>query len=196
MKTKNFIYKVTNRIKSFLSEMNAKQKLLVSIAFVLLLIFFIKILFENDSDRIGQTIDYSHISAENLYTFSSIIEDKNIYVTVKSITDDFISICLGNTRDENGEMIMTNYIYNSMLISEYKNNISESEFNKKVEEMKNKVKTLNDNNYSLIPDNITEVEENYYLAKYEFNVNEQIISFYIGIMLDELNSQYYIWYLE
>lgn len=196
MKTKDFIYKVTNRIKSFLSEMNAKQKLLISIAFVLLLIFLIKILFENDSDRIGQTIDYSYISAENLYTFSSIIEDKNIYVTVKSITDDFISICLGNTRDENGEMIMPSYIYNSMLISEYKNNISESEFNKKVEEIKNKVKTLNDNNYSLIPDNITEVEENYYLAKYEFNVNEQIISFYIGIMLDELNSQYYIWYLE
>ena len=196
MKTKDFIYKVTNRIKSFLSEINAKQKLLISIAFVLLLIFLIKILFENDSDRIGQTIDYSYISAENLYTFSSIIEDKNIYVTVKSITDDFISICLGNTRDENGEMIMPSYIYNSMLISEYKNNISESEFNKKVEEIKNKVKTLNDNNYSLIPDNITEVEENYYLAKYEFNVNEQIISFYIGIMLDELNSQYYIWYLE
>ena len=115
-------------------------------------------------------------------------------INIKDLTNKYIED--GYDEIYASAKVAQDIILTYLFKSEYKNNISESEFNKKVEEIKNKVKTLNDNNYSLIPDNITEVEENYYLAKYEFNVNEQIISFYIGIMLDELNSQYYIWYLE
>lgn len=196
MQIKDVIKKNEKRLKVILSNLNNKQKLLLAIAFALLMVFIVNILIGSNSRRLGESIDYKNISGENLYTFSNIIEDENIYVTIKSISDDFISTCLGYKKNEDNEKINSDEIYNTFLENEYKKNISKGKFEKEVEELVSNVKKVNENNFSLIPKNITEYKENYYLVKYEFKFDEELLEIYIGIMLDDIDKQYYIWYLE
>ena len=194
MKLKEVVDKSISKIRVFLSNMNSSQKLLITIIFAALVMIVVKLGFENNSNL--AEIDYKVINGEYIYIASSVIDDNDVYVTLKSISDDFISICQGYKRNQNLDKISVEDVYNGVLTNEYKKSIKKKKFKERIEEFTNKINLISENNLSLIPDSITEYKENYYLVRYESSVNDKENNMYLGIMLDSSRQKYYIWYVE
>lgn len=188
--------KFNKKIKIFFNNLNYKQKLLLAIIFLLIMIFLVKVVFGNIVDNRNAVVDYSNTTGEDIYILSSELEDNNLYVILKNIADDIISECLEQKIDNNGKYITIERMYKEILTSNYKKNISKKEFISIAKNVANKYTSIIDNNLEFVPNNITEYSDGYYIVKYDFDINEENTSIYIGIGLDSSNNQYYIWYLE
>lgn len=195
MNKEGILINLIKKIKNFFLSLNNKQKLFIAIVLVTLLFILVNLASQKSDSNIN-SIDYLNITGSNLYTLSYVIEDKDLYVTLKSVADDFISMCLGYKKDENNEKFTSKYIYNYVLDTKYKNFISKRNFSNIVDDFEKNMKLIIDKNYSLIPSDIVEYNNGYYLVKYEYEIDDVMIQKYIGIILDDVNQKYYIWYLE
>lgn len=196
MKVKEFFNKYLEKIKFYIEGLTSKQKLIYSIVFVIAMAFIVKVIFGNIIKNRESVINYDKISGEEMYITSQSFDDENTYVILKSISDDIINEIIDKKRYSNGKLVPTKEIYNSVLTTDYRRNISLSKFKKLKAEIANKISEIKNNNLDIVPYSIVEYTEDYYLVQFSSKVGEQEINFYIGIVLNSVTKQYYIWYLE
>lgn len=196
MKVKEFFNKYLEKIKFYIEGLTSKQKLIYSIVFVIVMAFIVKVIFGNIIKNKESIISYDKISGEEMYITSQSFDDDNTYVILKSISDDIINEIMDKKRYSNGKLVSTKEIYNSVLTTDYRRNISLSKFKKLNAEIANKISEIKNNDLDIVPYSIVEYTEDYYLVQFSSKVGEQEINFYIGIVLNSVTKQYYIWYLE
>lgn len=194
-KIKKFFRKYIEKIKLVYANMNTNQKLISSIVFLVIMIILVKVLSSVAIKERNGGIDYNNTNGKDISLTLSSITDDDLYVTLKNISDDVISKFLGNQYDKN-KVISVNTIYKEILTSAYTESISKGKFNDIADAFINKINVIKQEYTELIPSNIVEYSDNYYLVKYKYEINEEEIELYIGIAVDTTRNIYYIWYIE
>ena len=194
-KIKKFFRKYIEKIKLVYANMNTNQKLISSIVFLVIMIILVKVLSSVAIKERNGGIDYNNTNGKDISLTLSSITDDDLYVTLKNISDDVISKFLGNQYDKN-KVISVNTIYKEILTSAYTESISKGKFNDIADAFINKINVIKQEYTELIPSNIVEHSDNYYLVKYKYEINEEEIELYIGIAVDTTRNIYYIWYIE
>lgn len=192
MNIKKIIQNFIENVKKFIENLSYKQKLIYSIVFVAVIFIIVKLVFENIIENRNSVIDYKNMNGEDFYILSHELDNDDLYVILKNISDDIIEMCLQKKVDNTGQYITSKKLYNEILTSNYEKNISMKEFSLVVESIVNKYNNIADSYIDVVPSNITEYYDGYYIVTY--NSNQE--SIYIGIMLDVSNNRFYIWYLE
>ncbi len=195
-KIKKYIKKYIDEIKRIFSEMNNIQKFISAVVFLIIMIILVNVLSKVIVKDRKNGIDYKHTSGNDICLSLNTIHDDDLYVTLKNISDDIFSIIMGNKYDEQGKEVSITKVYNDIITSSYKQSISKISFNNRVKNIYEKIDLIKSNDITLIPDNILEYSNNYYMLRYRCEMNNETIEIYIGIALDTTRNIYYIWYLE
>ncbi len=172
-----------NKIGKLIKDMSWRNKLIYSIIIVIIfaLLFYLIIQGSNSAND----IEYDYLTSEYINIASSYVS-LNEYAIVKEISDNFIAEINSNYSIEE--------IYRYCIFEEYKEIISGKQLNDKLTEIKSKLSTIVEENSNLLPDHISKYKDNFYIVNFK-GVNSEI-TVWIGIALDNVNSKYYIWYLE
>ena len=173
-KIKKFFRKYIEKIKLVYANMNTNQKLISSIVFLVIMIILVKVLSSVAIKERNGGIDYNNTNGKDISLTLSSITDDDLYVTLKNISDDVISKFLGNQYDKN-KVISVNTIYKEILTSAYTESISKGKFNDIADAFINKINVIKQEYTELIPSNIVEHSDNYYLVKYKYEINEEEI---------------------
>lgn len=189
----NYIKKIYNLLKNKIINMTNLQKLYLALVF-LVFIFLLTRLMTNISTN-TLNVNYNDVNGGILYPLTNEILDKDIYIKLKSVADEFISICRGNFLKNNTNITLED-IYEFALYSEYKNSVSKKEFVNKSQEFYNKLISIDPVNQNFVPYNITQYKGDFYLVKYNYTVNDSTFECYLGIALSSSENKYYIWYVE
>lgn len=176
-----------------LKDMSAKKRLIIAIIFFIV-IFILNLIFNNSNNS---DVNFRKLTSEQIIEDSFISTDRNIYWNMDNIIYTF---CFTRAHSTNlgDERLSTEDFCNDAMLKEYKKTMSD----KKMVEISNKIiddVTLQENGEYSIPNQLIETVYNYekiesaYLVKLKTLNNS---NHYVGILIDEENSRFYIFYLE
>lgn len=191
------IRKIILSIKNRIEGLSSRNKFFLACIVLAIIIIFSKIIGIFDTTSV---IDYDSInSGEEIYTVSFSLDDFDKYIQLKTIADDFLLTCSGSNVSDDGNDITLDQLYKYCLYPEYKSQISRNAFIKLSNDFYSKINNINIS--EIVPTNIVEYKDDFYLIRYSINnINDEssqsIINLYLGIFLDTINSKYYIWYIE
>lgn len=189
---REYINNIIYSIRKKLLKMTKIQKLVVSVIALFVIMIISKVIpnFFKDSE-LGYNYQEDDIFTYNL--LQSSINDNNLFVTLKSIVDDF----LGKTNNfYNGKNITVDDIYKECLTQEYRKNISKNEFKVIYNQIIEKVDKIKLVEGEFIPESITVDSNGDYILKYSNKIDENEIDVYIGLKINDTTKKYYVWYLE
>lgn len=184
------------KITEFINSLSKTQLILVALAALIILIIAVNFL---STLSFKETIiDYKNETASSLIAEKELLKDRDIYLTLEAITENYLNTYIGKYKVNNKTMKLKNY-YNDVLFDEYKYNRSFRKFKKTANNLYKKV-FVNGKEYNEIPletivNNIYvySKERDMYIVEINTNTEEKG---YIGIKLDDSFKIYYIFYVE
>lgn len=182
-------------ILEFLNSLSKTQKIIALSMGVILLILVVNFLSTLSFKQ--TTIDYKNETAASLIAEKEVATDRDLYMTLETITENFLNTHIGKYQLNNRTIKLKNY-YDDVLFDEYKYNRSYSKFKRAANHFYKKI--FVSGKYNEIP--LDEVISNVYVYSeprkmyiVEVNTNTEEKA-YIGIKLDDINKLYYIFYVE
>lgn len=189
----DYIKNKYNFLKNKILNMTNIQKLYLAIIFLIIIFILTKLMSSFNTNTLD--INYKEITGSLLYPLTNEIIDKDVYVQLKSIADEFISICGGNFYKDNTNVTVEE-IYASCLYDEYKRSISKSDFINASNNFYSKLTNDNSVESNYIPYNITQFKGDFYLVRYNYDIDNSTSECYLGIALSSSENKYYIWFVE
>lgn len=189
MKFNNTLAKIKNKVKKNYDELDAKQKIIV-LAIIVIVLFTVVKLF---SINRNSSIDYKNFDSSMEFITMSEVADNNLYVTLSSISQDFLE---KSNEFEKGEKIKIKDIYKKILSTEYNKYLNKNKFENLYNECIDKANKIKSVNGELLPENIGVDLEGKYMVKYSCKTDEESITLFVGIQINSTYDKYYIWYLE
>lgn len=184
-----------NNIGRFISNLTKTQKIIASL--IALVILIISVNFLSTLSFKETIIDYKNENASNLIVDKEKLKDRDIYMTLESIVENFLNTNIGKYKLNNKTIKLKDY-YENVLFDEYKYNRSFNKFKKISNKFYKKI-FINEK-YNEIPlENIVSdiyiysKERKMYIVEVNTNVDEKG---YIGIKIDDTFNVYYIFYIE
>lgn len=189
--------KIKNFLIEFFDNLSKTQKIICALFFLVIMMFLVNLI-SNVSFK-DTFIDYKNITGESMIENKSLVTDRNVYLILDNIIDNFINTYNGNFYIDDKKVKLKDF-YDNALYNEFKYNMSYSKFKNKVRDLYNKLamneepsdqKIMAENNIECIY--LFSEPRNMYLVKLKSKSNE---SAFIGIELDNNLGKYTIFYLE
>lgn len=182
-------------IDNFYNSLTKTQKIIVSL--IILIILMIAVKFLSTLSFKETIIDYKNENAYTLIENKEKLKDRDIYITLESIVENFLNTNIGKYKLNNKTIKLKDY-YENVLFEEFKYNRSFNNFKKISNRFYKKI--FVDEKYNEIP--LDDIISNVYVyskerAMYivEVNTNTQEKG-YIGIKIDDTFNIYYIFFIE
>ncbi len=183
------------KILEFINNLSKTQKIILLLVAIVILIFIVNFM---STLTLKETfIDYKNSKAVDLIAEKEIVQDRDLYLTLSTISENFLNTYIGKYKVNNKVIKLRNY-YDDVLFDEYKYNRSFGKFKKAANGLYKKIFVngkSNDIPLDEIVSNIYVYSEarKMYIVEMNTNVDEKA---YIGIKLDDVNNIYYIFYVE
>jgi hypothetical protein len=196
-----------------LKELNNKQKLIIAIITLAILILIVAIIKNWPVDNGTKKIDYKNVNSESLINESTVNSDGGIYWSLDEIVKKYIASSIGKDTAGNKTDFISLDKYYDILVYNYQKYLSKAQYTQLsndfcskfiVEEERiagdasptdakaqQKIKTF-DSTTTL--QNVYEFETNRYICKVYSGKNNK--TGYIGIELDSNTSTWNIFYIE
>lgn len=189
--------KFIQQITEFINRLSKTQKMVASVGLLIVMIFLVNII-SNVSFK-KTFIDYKNIKAQDLVENSTVCTDRNTYLILEEITNNFLNSKIGKYSLNDEKVNLKDY-YTYTLFEEYKYNMSYGKFKKIANNFYSKIFSDSEQKYTEIPmeSSINTVylyseSRNMYLVELNTNSSEKP---YIGIELDDSTGRYSIFFIE
>lgn len=175
-----------------INRTTTKQRLILAICLLLILIFFLNLLVNLNKEK---TIDYPKTNIDSLLATALETNDRKTYWTLNNIIVDYI---LSYKNSENSDNV--SYVdYYNCLFGEYADFLGKNGYKKKAEEFLNKFVIASSQEGSMKTNDLIDtcyqdMNNGYYICK--LNTAKEGEYAYIGIILNENQLTYSIFYLE
>lgn len=172
-------------------KFSTKQKVILAICFLL---FIIAMLWISKQIFKKREFDYNNLNSSDLIESGYITNDRTVYWSLNEIISNILS---SYKNAGEGDSIAPSDFY-SALTEEYREYLGKSKYNKLINSFLEKF--IINNSYTTTIKTTRIINEIYYMGNYryicELSTSSNDVKAYIGIILNQTNSTYSIFYIE